>query len=158
MQPEPTVTERPLESTIRFRTQSFWQIIFPIVAVTLVLLVGVVLLYLSAGAPGTSIVADFSLMLLTIPFFLAGLLVLAILVGLIYGVAWAIRTMPPYTNAAQRGMKQVYLAVDRATTQAAMMLIGGLALLGGLSQTIRRLGIVPEGEPPSTTPPPPSGA
>jgi hypothetical protein len=158
MQPRPNQPERPLESTLRFRRQSFWQITFPIIGITLGLLVGVVLLYLSAGVPGTSIVADFSLMLVAIPFFLIGLLALAILIGLLYGVAWAIRTLPPYTNTAQRGMEQVYLSVDRITTQAVSLLISGLALLGGLSQTIRKLGIVPDGEHPDTTPPPPGRA
>jgi len=150
--------ERPLESTLRFRRQSFWQIVFPVALMVILLLAGIVLLFVSTGSAGTSIVADFSLMLVILLFLLIGLLALGVTIALIYGVAWLIQTLPPYTNEAQRGMKRLYFAVDRATTQAASMMIGGLAVLGGLSQAIRKLGIVPESDQPSPASEPPGQA
>ncbi len=85
----------------KIRRDTIWQILVPLGVVALIGLVGMVLLILPGGAPVRSPLADVSLMLLIVPTVIVGLLVLALLVGLIYVLFLGITRLPPYFKLAQ---------------------------------------------------------
>jgi hypothetical protein len=62
--PAETPPEVNTETVARFRRQAWWQITFPVLAVTLLAVAGVVLLIVLGGPAAVSIVADYSLWLL----------------------------------------------------------------------------------------------
>ncbi len=122
----------PLESVRRHRRQSFWQITFPVLAVTLLLVSGLVVLFLTRGGSGTAIVADYALMLLVLPLMLAGAVLAAAVIALTYGTVWIINRVTPLTNQAQYAMQDAYQFVENITGKIASMMIGAAAALNGM--------------------------
>ena len=78
-----------------------WQIALPLGLAVLVVLVLAVLLILPVGAPARSVWADISLIFLIIPTGLIGLVVLALVAGLVYGLMIVLRELPYYAKKAQ---------------------------------------------------------
>lgn len=95
-----------------------------IVAV-LVLLGGFALIILS-GPTSISTAASLSMVLVSLPFFLAGILVLAIVLALLFGLGWALREIPSVTRVAQDYSQRVAQIVQRATQQVTNMVIPAL--------------------------------
>jgi hypothetical protein len=129
--------DRPSPSLTRHRRESFWQIIFPVLLVLLILLGAFVLVVLS-GTAGISGVADLSLILASIPLLVAGLLVLAVFVGLLLGVGWLLSRTQVATRFAQDISARVSDVVQKVMgfiTNAIIPAITGFSmarrLLGG---------------------------
>jgi hypothetical protein len=78
-----------------------WQIALPLALAGLVLLVLAVLIVLPVGAPVRSVWADISLIFLIIPTALIGLVVLALIAALVYGLIIVLRELPYYAKRAQ---------------------------------------------------------
>lgn len=84
----------------RYRRQRFWQIIFPILIFSLLIgVAGVITVFSSASSD--RLLADISIIWLVIPVLVFSLIILALLVGLVYGMSKLISITPGYTRRAQ---------------------------------------------------------
>src|SRR5512138_2678207 len=87
-QPKPgprfSPTARNPKTEARFRRQSWWQITFPVLAVTVLVLGCVVGLFFMTGTPGVSVIADYSVILLSLPVLVIGLIALVVTIALTY--------------------------------------------------------------------------
>jgi hypothetical protein len=101
------------ESQVRHRRESFWQITLPMLAAVLVMGLAFALVVM-AGPAGISGVADVSLALLSIPLLLLCLVPLALVIGLLVGVIYLLRTTPRYTEVAQDYSARAAQIVDSA--------------------------------------------
>jgi hypothetical protein len=133
------LSDPPLESTHRHRRESFWQIVFPIVLIALLFIGLAVTLYLTRGAQGVSIAADFALIFIILPFALIGLVVVIIIGAMIYGIHWALKKVPPYTNTAQRYTTMASRTVTNVLDQVTHYLVAVFAMLGGFSNMLEKL-------------------
>lgn len=106
---------RNQRTAAQMRRDVIWQIGLPLGLATLAVLVIAVLLIAPVGAPARSVWADISLILLIIPAGLAGLVVLALVAALAYGMYYLLRELPPYAKLAQ---DFVALATYRVNTGA----------------------------------------
>src|SRR5574341_2520524 len=138
MEPSAKSSRRPLPSTLRFRRQSFWQIIFPVIVVALLALGAVVALYLVTGKTGTSVVADFSLILVILPACLLVVVFLVINVALIVLLRLMITRIPRYTNAAQRKMQGTHVGVDSFANKLTSGVLSALAVLRVMGSVVDR--------------------
>lgn len=126
------ITER------RFRRQSWWQITFPVLAVALLLVGGVAGLFFMAGMPGVSVMADYSVILLSVPALVAGLFVLIVTVALTYMVMALLRRIPPYTFVAHQYFDKVHDTVGGLMDKITRAVIGFLSILSGVSLFLKR--------------------
>jgi predicted PurR-regulated permease PerM len=127
-------TERNPETTARSRRESWWQIYLPVLLASALGIVALVLIVRS-GAAGTSAIADLSLILLSVPVLIVGLVVLVAFGFVVYGVSWLVRNLPPYAKTAQD-------AVDKVGEQIrAVMngLAGGVIVARGVVAGLRSL-------------------
>jgi hypothetical protein len=138
MSSDADLVRAPLPSTLRFRRQSFWQIIFPVIVVALLAAGAVVALFLVTGTAGTSVVADFSLILVILPTCILGVVFLVINVLLIVLLRLLITRVPRYTNAAQRKMQSVYVGVDSFTDKLTSGVVSALAVLRVVGSVVDR--------------------
>ncbi|GAB4470969.1 MAG: hypothetical protein Kow00124_07620 [Anaerolineae bacterium] len=142
---KPRPTERNPETTARFRREGWWQIIFPVIVVSLIAVGLTVLVIVGVGADGTSVVADYSLILLLFPMILCGLPAAILLFWLISLLGKGLVGVPPYAFSAQQAMKRIYEAVDRATDRAAAAIITLRSVMTGLVAYARARGVPPAG-------------
>jgi hypothetical protein len=143
-------TEPPLESILRHRRESFWQIVFPVVFTSLIfigLVVAMVLLARPESAGAISIVADYATIMVILPGCAIGFIIAALFAGMIYGVSWVHNKIPPYTAKAQHGAKVVYRSVEKVTDTISSVSLGILAVLGGLANSLEKWGLLPKDEP-----------
>jgi hypothetical protein len=131
-------TARNPVTEARFKRQSWWQITFPVVAVTILLLGCVVGLFFMAGAPGVSVIADYSVILLSFPAVIIGLVVLVVTVALTYLVMVLLRRIPPYTFVAHRYFDSVHNKVASLMDKITGAVIGFLSILSGISLFLKR--------------------
>jgi hypothetical protein len=82
------------------RRQRFWQILFPFLLVT-VLVIAAGVFAVAGGASQARAWADVSLIWLVVPILVFALLFLALLVGMIYLVARLTHAIPPISTKAQ---------------------------------------------------------
>ena len=108
-------TERNPKTEARFKRESWWQITFPMIVVTLLMAGCLVGLLILSGESGVSIVADYSLSLLIPPMLLVGVVMMAAIVGLIYLATQGLGKLPPYTYTAH---KAVFSIRDRVAAIA----------------------------------------
>ena len=94
----------------QIRRDTIWQILTPLAVGVVVVIVALVLVILPGGAAVRSPFAAVSLMLLIVPTVILGVLVLALVLGLNYGVWLGITRLPPYFKIAQ---DWVALVADR---------------------------------------------
>ncbi|MBN1266584.1 MAG: hypothetical protein JXA25_13905 [Anaerolineales bacterium] len=115
-----TIEERlyNMETRSAFRRQTTWQIYFPL-AVFFLILIGLAVGYGLSGTGTFSAWADISLMLLSIPMLIIGLILLVLTAGLIYGVSWLLKALPQPAWQVQQVFskiaKRVQTAADRIT-------------------------------------------
>jgi hypothetical protein len=121
---------------VRHRRESFWQIIFPMVVVGLVL-VGVFALIVLSGTESISGAADASWVLVSLPILLVGLLALALVAGLLFGLGWLLSSVPPYSRIAQDVSARVSEIVQKAMQQVTNVVISALT---GFSMARRFMG------------------
>ena len=108
-------TARNPHTQAQIRRDTIWQIALPLGLAVVVVLVLMVLVIAPGGAAVRAPWADVSLMLLIIPTAFAGLLVLALLAGVNYGIWFGLGKLPPYFKLAQ---DYVALAGDRVQAAA----------------------------------------
>jgi hypothetical protein len=141
-QPEPgrrfSPTARNPVTEARFRRQSWWQITFPVLAVTALLLGCVIGLFFMAGVPGVSAVADYSIVLLSLPTIIIGLVLLVVTVALTYLVMILLRRIPPYTFVAHQYFDRVHDGVTGLMSKITRAVIGFLSILSGISLFLKR--------------------
>lgn len=125
----------------QFKRQSWWQVAFPVLVVAALAVLAVVLLIILGGPPALSIVADFSLILLSLIAVLLVLVVLALFGGLVYLMSKLISKTPPYTYKAQMFVENVYRWVDEATDRVADVVIQARAKAAGVNTAMREAGI-----------------
>ena len=131
------------ESFKRHKKEAWWQVTFPVLVITLLSITAVILTYVlgkEQGAP--SIVADYALILLIILGLLGGLIVLAPVVALIFGISALIKKTPPYTSKAQSFMRDVYEWVDDMTDRIANIIILARSALAGVNAYLQAQGII----------------
>ena len=117
------------------RKQRTTQIILPMVISTLLLIGTIVLISLATFRSNGDVDrwAAISTIWIVIPILLAGLIVLAILIGLIYLMARALGALPHYTGIAQ---DYVYIA-QSYITRAADMAVKPMIALEGFIENIK---------------------
>jgi hypothetical protein len=144
------VTEPPLESILRHRRESFWQIVFPVVLVALIfigLVVAMVLLTRPESTQAIGIVADFATIMVILPGCMLAFIIAALVAGMAYGIGWAHNKIPPYSAKAQHGAKVAYRTVEKVTDTISSVSIGALAVLGGFANSLEKWGLIPKDEP-----------
>src|SRR5688572_1666772 len=99
----------------QIRRDTLWQILAPLAAAVVTVIVLLVLVILPTGAVTRAPLADVSLMFLIIPAAIGGLLALALVAGLIFVVWLGLTRLPPYFKIAQ---DWVALAADRIQSGA----------------------------------------
>jgi hypothetical protein len=133
-------TERNPVTTARFRRESWWQIQFPVLLVTLLAVGAVVSLAIWGGADAIHAVSAYSLILLLIPVLVVVLLLVGIGGALVYLMFKLLRLLPPYANLAQMELEGVHQWVDKATNRLAGGLIAVRSTMAGINTYLRREG------------------
>ena len=101
-QPRPAAPRpRNAVTQAQIRRDTWLQIAAPMILAAIVMLVLLVLVILPGGAPVRSPLADVALILLLLPVLIGGLLVVALLGGLVYLLALGLLRLPPYFKIAQ---------------------------------------------------------
>lgn len=137
-------TARNPKTLARFRRESWWQITFPMILVTIILLGGVAGLFFWRGASGVSVVADYSMILMLIPLLVLGLVALGIVVGLIYLVMQAMNLIPPYTYVAQKATFSLRDHVVNIANRITQFVIGIRSFLDGIGHFVKERGFIPD--------------
>jgi hypothetical protein len=102
LQPQPAA-RRPhnLYTQAQLRRDTWLQMVAPLVLAAVVMLVLLVLVILPGGAGVRGPLASVALILMILPVLVVGLLMLALLGGLIYVLALSILRLPPYFKIGQ---------------------------------------------------------
>jgi hypothetical protein len=122
-------------SYLKHRKQRTTQIILPMVISTLLMIGLIVLISVTTFKSGGDVGrwAAISTIWIVIPLLIAGLLVIAILIGLIYLMARALSALPHYT-----GMAQDYVHIARGyVIRAADMAASPIIAIEGYVETIK---------------------
>jgi hypothetical protein len=135
--------ERNPETHAIFRREGWWQITFPVVAAALLSILAIVLIAVLGGTGVASIVADYALGLIILLNLIAGLLVVALVIGAIYVVSLGIQKTPPYTYVAQKAVRRVYERVDRLMNRIANVVIMVRSAFAGLKHYLKEQGYIP---------------
>ena len=122
----------------RFRNDSWWQITFPVLAVTVLLFGCVVGLFLLSGIPGVSIVADYSVILLSFPIIVIGLIGLALIAALTYLIMILLQRIPPYAFVAHQYFDRVHGTVTGLMNKITGAMIGFMSLMSGISLFLKQ--------------------
>jgi hypothetical protein len=133
-------TERNPVTTARFRRESWWQIQFPVLLVTLLAVGAVVSLAVWGGVDAIHAVSAYSLILLLIPVLVVVLLLVGIGGALVYLMFKLLRLLPPYANLAQQELEGVHQWVDQATNRLAGGLIAVRSTMAGINTYLRHEG------------------
>ena len=111
------------------KSNRFWMILFPIILISLAVITLVVWLAVKGeiGSADTANLAGVAVVLLALPFFLICLIVLALLIGLSFGV-FKLSELTPRTGKAIRGYlstgKHYLLVAEDATAKPVFALRG----------------------------------
>jgi|SRR5579859_2393380 len=101
-QPKPAARRpRNPQTQAQIRRDTWLQMVAPLVLAAVVMLVLLVLVILPGGAGARGPLASISLILLILPAAVVGLLMVALLSGLIYVLALGILRLPPYFKIGQ---------------------------------------------------------
>lgn len=125
------------ESYKRHRKQFTSQILLPVIAASLLFIVGVVLVIISAslGNPGVTTWAEISTMWIAIPTCGMGLAFLLVLGIMIYLLAKLLGVAPTYTSQAQNFVHKLGIRIRRV----ADMTVRPIISLNGFGATIKTL-------------------
>ncbi|MBN1428617.1 MAG: hypothetical protein JXB07_09530 [Anaerolineae bacterium] len=126
------------KTTARFKRQAWWQITFPVLAVAVLLLGGLGALFFLVGTPGVSVTADYSIILLSIPMLVLGLVILVIIAASTYLVMLLIRLIPPYTFVAHGYFQKTRDVIVGFMGKITGALIGLLSLISGISLFLKQ--------------------
>ena len=102
----------------RHRRELWWQIWFPLLIAVAAIVFGVNFL-LNNGGGNTENISQIATMLLILPLLVIGIILLALLVALIYGLAMLMNWLPPNAYWLQRQIQRINHRVMQATNIAA---------------------------------------
>ena len=138
-------TEPNPETIARFKKDSFWQIIFPVLLTSVISLSLVALLYFLGGPESVSIVTDYSIFLLF--FVITGLaFVVFISFALVsYLIIYVIREVPPYTHVGHKLFSTIYTWTDGKMNFIADLAIKVNSIFTGLEMYLKTQGISCQG-------------
>ena len=105
-----------------FRKHVWVQIYLPIILFVLAIAILVAILWMNQQGKA-SVWADASLVMLIIPIFILGLILLIILVAVTYGIAYLIGVLPDPFRRMHEMMNQVSAYVERGSNMAAKPII-----------------------------------
>lgn len=122
-QPDSTSLKKATRKS--YRKDQFWQVVFPVIVASVLMLLVVVWLILSAKTGATSLNQYSSIVsiMLIIPSLLALLIGLAILVGLIYLIAKLMNALPDFTDKVRVTLDQVNVETKKLTKGMALPII-----------------------------------
>ncbi|MGF1507548.1 MAG: hypothetical protein GYB64_13885 [Chloroflexi bacterium] len=107
----------------RFRRESWWQIVFPVVFTSVLMIAVTIVIIALGGVQGLSAAADYAFVFLFFVFAVLAVTTAAAFIGLAYAFIRLILVIPPYAFKAQLFMKQVYEKTDEATDKVAQQVI-----------------------------------
>jgi hypothetical protein len=117
----PTPKLRNPRTEAKIRREVVWQIILPLSLAVILTLTLMGLIVVQRDAPVRSPLADVSVIFLIIPAALWGLVFIALIGGLCFGIFYALRELPPLFKQAQDFMVQVAI---KTNTYAAKVIDG----------------------------------
>lgn len=135
-------TARNPKTAARFRRESWWQITFPVLVVAVLMLGCAAATFVLSGSAGVSIVADYSLILLSVPTLIVGLIVLVITVAITYVIMLLLRHIPPYAFIAQQHVQNARDGVVSFMGKITGAMIGFLSVLSGIGLFLKQVGIM----------------
>ena len=145
--------ERNPKTRAKFQRETWWQITFPLLVTVCVIFACTVGVFLFSGPQGTAIVADYAVILLTLPTLLSGLVIIFSFAGCIYGVLLLIASVPPYAFVAQKVLNNVRDQVVSLSGKITGAVIGILSFVAAISTFLKKHGIVSETPQPDPAPP-----
>ncbi|MBN1312106.1 MAG: hypothetical protein JXB30_11870 [Anaerolineae bacterium] len=134
----PSLQARNLKTAARFKREAWWQITFPVIAAAFLLIGGMVALFYLTGASGISTIADYSVILLSIPALIIGLVVLVVTIVLIGLVMLLIQRIPPYTFVVQGYFEKIHNGVVGFIGKITGALISILSIISGISLFLKQ--------------------
>ncbi len=137
MEPQPPV--RNVRTKAKSDWETFWQVWLPVGAMTLVLIVLTVLVILPQGAGVRSPVADISLIFLIVLASGGAILALAVLVGLVIGVAWLLMRSPFWFKRVQDTTWVISQQARSMTSQVDQRIVGVHINLAALRRAAERI-------------------
>ncbi len=117
--------------------ETWLQILLPVFAAILIFIALAVLAGLATSSQLTRY-SNLSLILLILPTFLVGLLILAVMAGGIYALARLLVALPPYTHLAQMYIDMVVQAIKRAADLSASPVISVESLIASFEAVFKR--------------------
>jgi len=118
----------------QIRRDTIWQILTPLAVAVVVVIVALVPVILPGGAATRSPLAAVSLMLLIVPTVILGVLVLALLLGLNYGVWLGITRLPPYFKIAQDWVALLADRIQNAADSVSKVILKIRSTLAGVKR------------------------
>ncbi len=102
-----------------YRKETFWQITFPLI-LGLIVIVGLAVwtVIVASGGGNVSQAADASLIFLIIPTFVMAFILLAVLIGLVYGMYSLLKWLPPKFFTLQGFFYRIQDRVQKAADKA----------------------------------------
>jgi hypothetical protein len=145
--PSTPPTARNPATEARFRRESWWQIVFPVVLVGVISLGVVVflgILAFSGNGGEASVVADFTLILLILLSLVGVVILLALVIALAYGITLLVRGIPPYTFVAHQSVDKVYKTTNDISNKIAGVIISIRGFLAGIKLFLENQGWLPK--------------
>jgi hypothetical protein len=132
-----STTNRNLKSQSAHRWQTFWQIIFPLIAGVGLAAWGLTAL-MGAQAGNVTRMSQIATIVMLIPVVLIGIVLLVVAVALIYLLGRLMNWIPPQTYRVQRGVQAVSSRVVSTTDALLKPIIGVQSWLSAANTVIKR--------------------
>lgn len=111
------------------RGSDFWQILFPVLLATVVILALGIWFGLTGSSGNLSRFAEISTVLLAVPVYIVSLLFGLVLAGLIYLVVKLMRAIPPVTGRILQVLDRIQDGASRGTRSLARLVIEPIAIM-----------------------------
>jgi hypothetical protein len=140
--------ERNTQTQAKFQRETWWQITFPLLVTVCLIFACTFGVFLASGPQGTTIVADYAVILLMLPTILAGIVTILLLGGCVYGVLFLIASVPPYAFVVQKAFNRVRDQVVGLSEKISRAAISILSFMSAISIFLETHGIVNKKTPP----------
>jgi hypothetical protein len=132
-----STAHRNLKSQRAHRWQTFWQIIFPLIAGVALAAWGLTAL-MGAQAGNVTRMSQIATIVMLVPLVLVGLMLLVVTIALIYLLGRLMNWIPPQTYRVQRGVQAVSSRVVSTTDALLKPFIGVQSWLSAANTVIKR--------------------
>lgn len=139
--PEPNLATRG-----RHQRQVFWQVLFPVILFTLIMVFLAVLVSLS-GMGQVQRFSDISIIFLVLPSFITGILILVIFAGIIFLLARILGILPPYFRVAQNFLERITAVFKKAADTSATPVILIESIFAGMKAVFQKPTPIVDAEP-----------